>query len=251
MTYRITCDRPLAGLTPDERDNVRHAYRLKDDQVSLAMGFDPRDAVSPALAAHAIEMMTGLLYLRGWCNQTPEVHLALANDWPDQSWLASTGPRAFVVQIPVEPRDNPRTDELDTIVELVTLAWSAEHRLLRTGQPIPDLVSAAGPRGVTLASVRIDVWGQAVSHAFAASKGQATTPPDGTRSPSSEYVDAHLGGTGVRPWGLPGRQSVFMSSACEPEDARAYLALEDTDTDPRPERVRKLLHLILASGRAG
>ena len=249
VTYRITNDHPLAGLTPDERDNVRHAYRLDNDQISLAMGFDPGDTASPALAAHAIEMMTGLLYLRGWCSRTPEVLLALATDWPDRAWLDSRGPRAFVVEIPIEPQDTPRTDELDTIVELITLAWCLEHRLLRTGRPVPDLMSAFGPQGVTLASVHIELWSQAVSGAVASNTGQGGRQPDAARSPSTEYVDVHLDGTGVRTWSLPDRQAVFLSSACEPAHARAYLALEDTDPDPRPERTRELLHLMLASGR--
>ena len=249
MTYRITNDRPLAGLTPEERDNVRHAYRLDDDQVSLALGFDPVDTAEPALVVRAIEMMTGLLYIRGWCNHTPELLLAPAIDWPDRAWLDSTGPRAFVVQIPIEPRDSPRTDELDTIVELITLAWCMEQRLLRTGEPVPDLMSAFEPQGVTLASMQIDLWSQAVSGASAPGTGQAERKPDAARSPSSRYVDMHLEGTGVRTWSLPDRQAVFVSSACEAAHARAYLALEDTDPCPRPERARELLHLMLASGR--
>ena len=250
MSYRITNDRPLAGLTSDERENVQHAYRLDNDQVSLAMAFDPVDTAAPALLAHAVEMMTGLLYLRGWCARAPEVLLAAANDWPDRLWLDSRGPRAFIVQLPIEPQDTPRTDELDTIVELITLTWCMEHRLLRTGQPVPDLMSAAGPQGVSLASVHIELWSQAVSDVIAPSlEGEVGRPSDAARSPSSEYVELHLEGTGIRPWSLPDRQSVFMSSACEPAHARAYLALEDTDTDPRPERARDLLHLMLASGR--
>ena len=250
MTYRITNDRPLAGLTPDERDNVRHAYRLDDGQVSFAMGFDPLDTLEPSLAAHAIEMVTGLLYVRGWCDRTPEVLLAPATDWPDRSWLDSRGPRAFVVQIPLEPQDTPRTDELDTIVELITLTWCMEFRLLRTGQPVPDLMSAAGPQGVTLASVHIDLWSEAVFGVVAPSlEGEAGRPSDASCSPSSKYVEMHLEGTGIRPWSPPGRQAVFMSSACEPAHARAYFALEDTDTDPRPERIRDLLHLMLTIGR--
>ena len=250
MTYRITNVRPLAELTPDERDNVQHAYRVDTDQVSFAMVFDPVDTTESALVAHAMEMITGLLYLRGWCNQTPEVLLAEASSWPDRWWRNSRGPRAFVVQLPIEPQDTPRTDELDTIVELITLTWCMEHRLLRTGQPLPDLMSAAGPQGVTLASVHIDLWNEAVSDVIAPSlEGEVGRPSDAARSPSSEYVDMHLEGTGIRTWGLPGRHSVFMSSACEPADARSYLALQDTDTDPRPERARDLLHLMLASGR--
>ena len=250
MTYRITNDRPLAGLTPDERDNVRHAYRLDNDQVSFAMGFDPVDTAEPALAAHAIEMMTGLLYLRGWCNQTPEVLLALANDWPDRLWLDSRGPRAFVVQLPIEPQETPRTEELDIIVELITLAWCMEHRLLRTGQPVPGLMSAAGPQGVTLASVHIDLWSEAVFRVIAPNPmAEVRRPSEPSRSSSSELLEMHLEGTGVRPWRLPGRQSVFMGSACEPPHARAYLVVQDTNPDPRPERTRALLHLMLACGR--
>ena len=250
MTYRITNDRPLAGLTPDERDNVRHAYRVDNGQVSFAMGFDPADTAEPALAAHAIEMLTGLLYVRGWCNRTPEVLLTLATDWPDRSWLDSRGPRTFVVQVPIEPQDTPRTDELGIIVELITLAWCLEHRLLRTGQPIPDLMTAAGPHGVTLASVHVGLWSEAVFRVIVPSlKEEVGRPSEPSRSPSSEYVEMHLEGTGVRPWSLPGRQAVFMSSACEPAHARTYFALLDTDSEPRPERARDLLHLMLATGR--
>ena len=248
MTYRITADRHLPDLGPDERANVGHAYVLDHDEVFLAMGFDPGDTASPALAAHAIEMVTGLLYLRGWCSQTPEIRLTLANR-PDRPWFDTRGPRAFIVEVPIEPPQPPRTDELVTIVELITLAWCMEHRLLRTGQPIPHLMSAFAPPGVTLASVHIDLWGQALSDAFASSAGHTGSSPDPARSPSSEYVVMHLEGTGVWTWSLSGRQAVFVSSACEPAHARAFLVLEDTDTDPRPERARELLHLMLASGR--
>ena len=64
MTYPITNVRPLAELTPDERDNVQHAYRVDTDQVSFAMVFDPVDTTESALVAHAMEMITGLLYQR-------------------------------------------------------------------------------------------------------------------------------------------------------------------------------------------
>ena len=249
MTYRITNDQPLAGLTPDERDNVRHAYRLDNDQVSLAMGFDPGDTASPALAAHAIEMTTGLLYIRGWCNQTPDVLLAPANDWPDPTWLDARGPRAFLVQVPIECGESPRTDDLDVIVELITLLWCMESRLLRTERVVPDLMSAFTPPGVTFASVHVDPWGHAVSDFLARSTGKAKSAPSISRSPSSQYLNMHLLGTGIRPWSLPERQAVFMSSACDLADARAYLALEDTDPDPRPERPRELLHLLLTSTR--
>ena len=248
MTYRITADRHLPDLGPDERANVGHAYVLDHDEVFLAMGFDPGDTASPALAAHAIEMVTGLLYLRGWCSQTPEIRLTLANR-PDRPWFDTRGPRAFIVEVPIEPPQPPRTDELVTIVELITLAWCMEHRLLRTRQRVPDLMTAAAPNGITLASVHVDLWGQALSDAFASSAEQAGSPCDAALSPSSQYVDMHLDGTGIRLWSLPSRQAVFVSSACEPDHARAFLALEDTHIDPRPERTRELLHLMLASGR--
>ena len=65
-----------------------------------------------------------------------------------------------------------------------------ELRLLRTGQPLPDLMSAAGPQGVTLASVHIDRWHEAVSDVIAASlEGAAARPSHAARSPSCEYVD--------------------------------------------------------------
>ena len=249
MTYRITYDRPLPELGPDERRNVGYAYLLENGELSVAMGFDPSDTAEPSLAAHAIELLTGLLYLRGWCTQTPEIRLVLAAS-PDRPWFDTRGPRAFIVEVPIEPPQPPPPDELVTIVELITLAWCMEHRLLRTGQRVPDLMTAAGPNGITLASVHIGLWGQAVADTFAVgAEGQGTLPCDAGLSPSSQYVDMHLEGTGIRPWSLPGRQAVVVSSACELDHARAFLALEDTDTDPRPERARELLHLMLASGR--
>ena len=248
MTYRITHDRPLPELGPDERRNVGSAYQIENGELSVAMGFDPGDTTEPALAAHAIEMVTGLLYLRGWCSQAPQIRLVMAAS-PDRPWFDTRGPRAFIVEVPIEPPQLPRPDELVTIVELITLAWCMEHRLRRTGQRVPDLMTAAAPHGITLASVHIDFWAQALSDAFASSPGKARGPFDATFSPSSQCVHAHLEGTGIRSWSLPGRQAVFVSSACEPDHARAFLALEDTDADPRPERTRELLHLMLASGR--
>ena len=69
MTHRIPFERALPELGPHERHNVGHAYILDKGEVLLAMAFDPGDTAEPALPAHAIEMVTGLLYLRGWCGQ--------------------------------------------------------------------------------------------------------------------------------------------------------------------------------------
>ena len=108
-------------------------------------------------------------------------------------------------------------------------------------------MSAAGPHGVTLATVHVELWSQAVSDVIAPRPdGEVVRQLDSSRSLSSEYVDMHLDGTGVRTWSLPDRQAIFTSSACEPAHARAFLALEDTHPDPRPERARDLLHLMLA-----
>ena len=41
---------------------------------------------------------------------------------------------------------------------------------------------------------------------------------------------------------------MFVSSACERNNARAFLALEDTHPDPLPKRARELLHLMLMRG---
>ena len=248
MTNRITHERALPQLEPEERRNVGQAYILDKGEVFLAMGFDPGDTAEPALAAHGIEMVTGLLYLRGWCTQEPEIRLIPASH-PDRPWFDIRGPRAFIVEVPIEPPQPPRPNELGTLVELITLIWCTERRLLRTGQPIPKLMSAFAPPGVTLASVHIDLWGRAISNAFASSAGQARNPRDAGLSPSSQYVDIHLEGTGIRSWSLPGCQAVFVSTACEPAHSRAFLALEDTDTDPRPERARESLHFMLATAR--
>ena len=248
MTHRITYERALPELAPDERRNVGHAYILDKGEVLLAMAFDPGDITEPALAAHGIEMVTGLLHLRGWCGRAPDIRLIPASR-PDRPWFDTRGPRAFVVEVPLEPPQPLRTDELTTIVEVVTLAWSMEHRLIRTERRVPNLMSAFAPQGVTLASVHVDLWSQALSDTFTPIKGRAGSPPDAARSPSSEYVDMHLDGTGIRSWSLPGRQSVFVSTACEPAHSRAFLALEDTDPDPRPERARELLRFMLARAR--
>lgn len=244
MTHRIPFERALPELGPDERHNVGHAYILDKGEVLLAMAFDPGDTAEPALAAHGIEMVTGLLHLRGWCGPAPEIRLIPASR-PDRPWFDTRGPRAFIVEVPLEPPQPPRPDELATIVEVVTLAWCMEHRLIRNERRVPNLMSAFAPQGVTLASVHVDLWSQALSDTFTPSKGRAGSPPDAARSPSSEYVDMHLDGTGIRSWSLPDRQAVFVSSACEPDHARAFLALEDTDPRPRPERARELLHFML------
>ena len=246
MSHRITNDWPLPDVKPEERRNVGAAYVLDDGQTWFAMGFDPGDTGSSALVAHAVEMVTGLLYLRGWCGRQPEIRFVLANR-PDRPWFETRGPRAFVVEVPVEPPNPARTDDLVTIVELITLVWCTERRLLRTGQPIPDLMSAPGPHGVTLATVHVELWSQAVSDVIATRPDrEVERQRDSSRSLSSEFVDMHLGGTGLQTWSLPGRQSVFVSSACELDHARAFLALEDTHPVPRPERARDLLRLMLA-----
>ena len=244
MTHRITNDWHLPDLKPEERRNVGNAYVLDDGQTWFAMGFDPGDADSPALIAHPIEMVTGLLYVRGWCGRKPEIQLTLA-DRPDRPWFDTRGPRAFIVEVSIEPRKS--TDELATIVELITLAWCMERRLLRTGRRVPDLMTAVGPKGVTLATVHIRLWSQAVSDVIGPDPNdEVVRQRNFFRSLSSEFVDLHLEGTGIRTWSLPDRQAIFLSSACEPDHARAYVVLEDTDPEPCPDRVRNLLHLMLA-----
>ena len=245
MTHRIPFERALPELGPDERHNVGHAYILDKGEVLLAMAFDPGDTAEPALVAHAIEMVTGLLYLRGWSTQEPEIRIIPAKP-PRPGHGSTPAVEGIRRRGPARAPHPPRPDELATIVEVVTLAWCMEHRLIRTEQRVPSLMSAFAPHGVTLASVHIDLWSQALSDTFTRSKGQAGSPPDAARSPSSEYVARHLEGTRIRSWSLPGRQSVFVSTACEPAHSRAFLALEDTDPDPRPEPARELLHFMLA-----
>ena len=106
MANRITYERALPELGPDERRNVGHAYILDKGEVLLAMAFDPGDTAEPALAAHAIEMVTGLLYLRGWSTQEPEIRIIPASR-PDRPWFDSRSPRAFVVEVLLEPRTPP------------------------------------------------------------------------------------------------------------------------------------------------
>ena len=68
------------------------------------------------------------------------------------------------------------------------------------------------------------------------------------KSATYAHVLIHLDGSAVRPWSLPDRVCAFGTTSRDPAIDRAFIALEDTSGNPRPETARTLLRLMLASG---
>ena len=249
MGYRVKTQRALKWVAPQEGlAAVRSATRERNDGVALAMSFDPGTVSDLALNAHASAIMMGLLYARGWRRAQPQVHIGNAAHWPDRWWRDTLGPGAFVVETALSPDARCEVEDLTTVTSLTALAWSMELDVCERERPLPDLMMATAPEGVSLASIHPEPWVDAVRQSLDVVMARMGEQPEGVASRSHAYVQMHLEGSSVEPWSLPDRPCVFATAMSDPHDKCVFVALSDTAENPNPDTTGGLLRLMLASG---
>ena len=248
MRYRVQSGRPVVHKAAAELDAVRCALRRRDGGFALAMTFDPGDAANLTLTAHAADLMLGLMHLRGWRHAGQEMRIATAADWTDRWWDRPLGPEAFVVESDLAPTGAADVADIDRIITLTMIAWCMERELYLHGRPVPDLMTACGPDGLALANIHPEPLLAAMRAERRSITERMATLAEPARSAAHAHVLMHLDGSAVRPWSLPDRPCAFATKSADPAVARVFVALEDTSADPRPETVRTLLRLMLASG---
>ena len=221
MRYQVQSGRPVEHNDAAELDAVQWALRRRDDGLALAVTFDPGDAFSISLTAHAVDILLGLTYLRGWRDYAQEMRIALATDWTDRWWDRPLGPGAFVVESDLARAHVADVDDITRIIKLTTVAWCMERDLDLRGRPTPDLMTAFAPGGLVLANIHPE--------------------------PLHDATRAHYQNLVERMPSLPERGCAFATASDNPGVERVFVALEDTSAAPRPEIARALLRLMLAS----
>ena len=83
MTYRVQSGRPIQRKDHSELGAVQCARRAHDEGFALAMTFDPGDAPDATLSMHAIDIILGVMHLRGWRHDGQKMWMGLARKWPD------------------------------------------------------------------------------------------------------------------------------------------------------------------------
>ena len=248
MGYRVKTGRPMTKVGTEGLRAVQSAIRERNDGFALAMSFDSGAVSDGVLNRHAIDVVMGLLYIRGWRPEKEELCIGKAEDWADRWWQGTLGPEAFIVESPLWPSPQCEVDDLPRIMDLAATAWCMELDVCQGQRPIPDLMTAMTPEGLRLASIHDEPWKDAFREALDSVMARMRTQPDGTGSRSHAYVAMHLEGSSVRPWSLPERSCVFGTLVTEPEWKRVYVVLTDTAEPPNPETARARLRLMLASG---
>ena len=251
MTYRLQFGCPVEYKGPEELDAVQWAIRRRDDTFALAMAFDPGDTGGEALMVHGVDVMLGLMWIRGWRHEGQAFQLGRAAGWTDRWWDRPLGPRAFIVESDLAPAGATDAEDVTRIVSLATVAWSMEREMSLRDRPIPDLMAAFAPDGVVLASIHPEALLDAIRPQGESVLERMATLPEPARSATHAHVLAHLEGGTVLPWSLPGRSCAFGSASVDPTVDRVFVALRDTAEDPQPETARALLRLMLASAAAG
>lgn len=248
MGYRIRTGRPLERVAPERLRAVQGTLTSRGGAVALAMTFDPGAVRNGALLAHAVDIVAGLLYVRGFTSAEQGLRAGSAADRAERWWRGPLGPAALVVEAALSPAAGCEADDLADIMRLSALAWCMVLEGVERDRPTPDLMLAAVPEGPSLASIHPEPWLDALRGSGDAVMERMRRRPDGTGCRSQTYVEMHLEGSAVEPWRLPGRSCVFASGLAPPGWRRTYVALRDTAPDPSPDTTRALLRLMLASG---
>ena len=248
MRYRVRTGRPVKKVEPEGLDAVQCTIREREDGMSVAMSFDPGTVRDTLLNTHAVDIVMGLLYVRGWRAERQDVLLGKAADWADRWWKGTLGPEAFIVESPLWPDPQCEVDDLNRIMDLAALAWCMELKVCKGRRPTPDLMTASTAEGLSLASIHDEPWKDAFRESFDAVMERMRTQPPASGSRSHAYVELHLEGSAVEPWSLPERSCVFGTLVNDADWIRVYVVLKDTAEKPNPQTARTLLRLMLASG---
>ena len=144
------------------------------------------------------------------------------------------GPGAFVVETALSPHARCEVEDLTTITSLTALAWCMELDVCERERPMPDLMMATAPEGVSLASIHHEPWVDALRQSLDVVMARMGEQPEGVASRSHAYVQMHLEGSSVEPWSLPDRPCVFATAMIDPHDKRVFVALSDTAENPNP-----------------
>ena len=244
--------RPDAPGQPGELDAVHFNVRdVRDTGSGFALGarFDAPGNASVTLMTHALDLLLGTLFARGWRQDEQAFHITSALEWPAPWWDTPTPIDAFVAESALRPDPGAEADDLSDICGLVRVAWAMQRDLARRGAPAPELQSVFTANGLALASLHPGPLGAAMREGRAHIEARMRTLDPLVRSAAFAHVLLHLEGTPLEPWALADRPCIWESRARDAGGfARWFVVLNDTSPDPRPETARTALRMMLASG---
>lgn len=240
--------RALETVDEEALHAVQSTVRRRGEEVVLAMSFDVGTAIDTALGTHAVDLMLGLLTMRGWRRRGQPLRVDAAEDVTERWWAGELGPAAVVLETPLAPHAGCEPDDVGHVIRLVSVAWCMEQQLRESERPIPDLMTALAMPGLCVASMHPEPWTGAVRETLdvEALRSQGVEV-SGWAEHSDLYVRMHLGSGTVRPWALGERLCVFRTPGADPAHRRVYVALHDSEAEGSAERLRGLLRLMLTS----
>ena len=244
MRWRVM---PGAPMRPRDAGAVRSTLRWSARVWTLAVSFDPGTVADAVLNTHAVDILMGLLSVRGFRRRDDAVRIRPAAGATGRWCTGPLRPRAFVVETAVGPIGPGGAGELARIVALTALAWGLERDLREAAHPVPELMLCATADGLALASVHPAPWRAALEAQSDAVARRLRARPDASASPPHAFVAMHLEGATVEPWSMPGRACVFRTARHDPPFLRVYVALRDAAEPPLHEVTHGLLQMMLAS----
>ena len=134
MGYRVMPGRALETVGEEALHAVQSTVHRRDGAPVLAMSFDPGTVIDTALGTHAVDLVLGLLTMRGWRRPGQPLRVDVAGDVAERWWTGELGPAAFVIETALSLQPGCDPDDVGHIVGLVSLAWSMELGCARQGE---------------------------------------------------------------------------------------------------------------------
>ena len=144
----------MTKVGPEGVSAVQSAIREREDGFALAMSFDPGTVSDSVLNRHAIDVVMGLLYVRGWRPEKEEMLIGMAEDWADRWWQGTLGPDAFIVESPLWPNPQCEVGDLTRIKPCLSISslgicrlwllnfwWSASQPEIASALSAPSFMS--------------------------------------------------------------------------------------------------------------
>ena len=103
------------------------------------MTFDPGGEAIETLTVQAIDMMLGLMQLRGWRRHGQDMTIGLARDRTDRWWDHVLATHAFVIESELAPGAD--SADIERIADLTMIAWCMEREF-----HLGDATPRRGPR---------------------------------------------------------------------------------------------------------